>query len=633
MEEVILELFKKKEINSTPHLGIGQEAVSVGVISNLRSTDKVVGTYRGHVHALMKGVPMESIFAEILGRVSGTNGGYGGPMHLTDEKVGLMGNFSIVGAGMPVAVGLGLASKLRNEGLVTVCFFGDGASNTGYFHEALNMASIYNTPTVFVMENNLYSEHTPIQQLVKVKDLSERSKAYGMKGITSDGNDVVEVQKVSGYAIEDARTNSNPSLVEFRTYRKTGHSARDDESLERPAEERQAWFAKDPLDLCRAKLTGAGVLTKKKEEELLAEVDNEITMALQVARASAWPVTEIKDKVFSTAVVEEVRPKGPGLLNTTMRSAVNIALAQSMRRDSQIVLFGEDVARWGGVYKVSEGLLEEFGPQRVWDTPISEAGMVGMGVGLSLGGFRPIVEIMFADLLLVAIDAIGNTAAKKRWMSGGTEQLPLVIRTACGARAGLPATHTETLEGLFLSLPGIKVVTPSNATDAKGLLCTALRESNPVIFFEHRLLYPEATAVPEDYYTIPLGKANIVKEGHDVTIVSNMAMVGKSLQAAKILEGEGISAEVVDLRCVIPLDEDAILKSTEKTGSLVTIEEGPISGGWSNLVAEKCSRTLEHPLKRIAMQDIVLPYSTPLVEAVVPDARRIVAEIKTLLRN
>jgi len=638
MEEAILEVFNNKEIVSTPHFSIGQEAVSAGVISNLRPTDRVVGTYRGETHALLKGVPMEAIFAEVLGRAGGVNRGYGGPMHITDPKVGMMGNFSIVGAGIPVAVGLGLASKLSDDGGVTVCFFGDGATNTGYFHEALNMAAVYETPTVFVIENNQYSEHTPIRELTKVRDLSEKAKAYSMRAVTGDGNDVEEVRRIAGEAVHLARDGWEPSLLEFRTYRRTGHSARDDETLEHPKEEREEWFARDPLTVARQRLDSMGLLSKEDEASMQAAVSKEVSSALDAARGSPWPVpSEMGSKVFADGQPEEVRPAGKGTLNATMRSAVNLAMAQSMQRDPKVLLFGEDVAKWGGVYKVSEGLLEKFGPLRVWDTPISESAMVGMGVGLALAGFRPIIEIMFADLLLVSMDAVGNSAAKKRWMSGGDEDLPLVIRCACGAKAGLPATHTETLDGLMLSIPGVKVVTPSNAMDAKGLLCQALRGRDPVIFFEHRLVYPESVPVPEDYYTIELGKAKVVREGTDVTMVSNMSMLRKSLKAAEALAAEDISAEVVDLRCVVPLDHETILKSVEKTGSLVTVEEAPTSGGWSSLVAAKVAesgfRSLKRPVRRISLADVPIPYSTPLVEGLVPTEQTIASEVKRHLKG
>jgi TPP-dependent pyruvate/acetoin dehydrogenase alpha subunit len=409
MEEAIGSLFDKRIAQGTTHLGIGQEAVSVGVISQLAPDDYVVGTYRGHVAALAKGTPMSEIIAEILGKANGSNRGYGGTMHLSKVSVGLIANFSVVGAGIPVAMGLGLASKLRKDERIAVCFFGDGATNNGYFYETMNMAAVFGSRVLFAVENNLYSEHTPRSQTTKVREIPDLVREFGVHADASGGNDVEEVMNSAKRAISRIRSTSEPFLIELKTYRTTAHSQRDAKNAPEVAKEQDEWRSKDPVSMQRDRLLKKGLLSDKIDRELGGRGEAEVTTAFPLAMDAPWPdPSGMSSSLYAVPENGRTVPPSPTAepAMTSMRSAINAALRQSMERDQNIVIMGEDVGKWGGVYKVTEGLFDTFGPGRVFDTPISESSIVGMALGISLAQMRPVVEIMFSDFLFMAMDAI-----------------------------------------------------------------------------------------------------------------------------------------------------------------------------------------------------------------------------------
>jgi 2-oxoisovalerate dehydrogenase E1 component len=642
MEEEISKLFEKKLVSGTTHLGIGQEAVSIGVISCLSKNDLVIGTYRGHVAALAKGVPMEEIIAEVLGKASGCNGGYGGSMHLTKESVGLVGNFSVVGGGIPVATGLGLGLKLKNDASVAVCFFGDGATNIGYFYESMNMAAVFGSRVLFVVENNLYSEHTSRSETTRVEEITKLVREFGISAESSGGNDIEQVTAATTSALAQIRKRNAPFLIEFKTYRMTGHAQRDKASEAGYEEQKREWQTLDPIEIVQNKLFQNKVLGKESDSNLRSSIEEEVNAAVKLAVDAPWPdAREMQGVLYADSQPSgdpssTPDPQSGALM--TLRSGINSALKLSMEKDPSILVFGEDVAKWGGVFKVTEGLLDSFGPTRVWDTPISEGSMLGVALGLSLAGFRPVVEVMFSDFVLMAMDSIGNGIAKKRWLSGGRAKVPLVIRTACGFQSGWGATHTQVFDYLFSATPGIKIATPSNAYDAKGLLCAALSGDDPVIFFEHKRLYSSSSKVPSEYYTIPLGKASVARRGNDVTIVANLAMVGESLKASdELLAKRKISAEVIDLRTLVPLDEEAIISSVKKTGALVIAEESPRAGGWGSrvgtLVSQECLYSLKHPIGRVSMPDFPMPFSPKLEREVIPTSDKIVESALKVLSD
>ncbi len=639
-EEAVARLFNEGLIHGTAHLSIGQEAVPAAVCAELADSDYLTTTYRGHGWALAKGVPLVGFFSELFGRETGVCRGRGGSMHLCDMRVGLIGASGIVGGGLPAAVGSAYAAQVLGTDAVSVASFGDGATNIGTFHESVNLAAVWGLPIIFVCENNLYGEFTPARETCLLEDLADRAGSYGIPGHVVDGNDVEAVRAVAAEAIARARAGGGPSLIEAKTYRHRGHS-RNDLASYRPDGELEAWLERDPIVLTRAALLEAGVWSDEADLELVADVDREIAAAVDEAMAAPFPAPEdLLKHVYVEPQPAADASAGPGATGTrrlSYREAVREGLAEEMRRDPTVVLFGEDVAVAGGVFKVTEGLRGEFGPERVRDTPISENVLVGAAVGAAAAGLRPVVEIMFADFLANAFDQLVNHAAKLRYMSGGQLRLPLVVRSAHGGGIGFAAQHSQPATSWLLPFPGIKIVAPASAADAKLLLKAAIRDPDPVLFLEHKALYGTKEPVPEETGTLPaLGTPLVRRAGSDLTIVALAGTVPIALGAADQLAAEGIECEVVDLRGLVPLDERVLVESLQRTGRLLVVEEESGQGGWANLIV---SRLAQHawPALRQAPQvvsgaDAPVPYSPPLEAVFRPTVDGVAAAGRSLVR-
>ena len=622
------ELFFEGLVRGTTHLGIGQEAVAAGVAAAMRADDYTFCTYRGHNHTLARGVPMAPIFAELFGRGTGLLGGKGGSMHLTSVEHGVMGSYAIVGAHLPIALGAAWSAQYRGSGQVAVCFFGDGTTNIGAFHEALNMAAVWKAPVVFVCENNQYMEYTAIGDVTAVeRPAADRASAYGLEPIVVDGNDVDAVFAVATAAVERARAGDGPSLIEALTYRHGGHS-RADPGKYRPDDEVAAWKARDPIPAYRARLEAAGV-----DGATLDAIEEETREAVAAAEAEARAAPE---PAAGRARDPGLERRGLGMAELTYRAAIAAGIAQEMRRDPSVVLIGEDVGAAGGVFKLTEGLFDEFGPTRVRDTPISEQAIVGAAMGAAMTGLRPIAELMFSDFFAVTWDMVANQIAKTRYMTDGQVSLPLVLRTANGAGLRFGAQHSQSVENWAMAIPGLKVVAPSTPADVVGLMAAAIRDPDPVIFCEHKALFAIKGEVPDGELVDTLGTARIVRTGADVTIVALAAMVPKALEAAERLAAEhGIDAEVIDLRSLVPLDTATILASVAKTSRLFTVEENPRLLGWgaeiASIVADEGFYSLDAPIVRITTPHIPLPSAAALEDLAIPSVDRIVDTIKRRL--
>ena len=457
-------------------------------------------------------------------------------------------------------MGSAYAAQVKGTDAVSVASFGDGATNIGTFHESVNLAAVWHLPVVFVCENNLYGEFTAARDTCLVEDLAERAAAYGVPGHIVDGNDVDAVRAVAAAAIARARRGEGPSLIEAKTYRHRGHS-RNDPAKYRPAGELEAWLERDPLVLARAALAATGHWSDEADAELEADVEREIAAAVEAAGNAPLPraadlLEHTYDRPGAGRASASPPPGEPRTLS--YREAVREALAEELRSDPDVVLFGEDVAVAGGVFKVTEGLREEFGPLRVRDSPISENALVGMAVGAAAAGLRPVVEIMFADFLANAFDQLVNHAAKLRYMSGGQLELPLVIRSAHGGGIGFAAQHSQAATSWLLPFPGLKIVSPATADDAKHLLKAAIRDPDPVLFLEHKALYSVRGDVHgESEPPLELGVPVVRRAGSDVTVIALAGTVRKALAASELLAGDGIECEVIDLRGLVPLDDDA----------------------------------------------------------------------------
>ena len=576
------------------------------------------------------------MMAELMGRQTGYCQGLGGSMHIADMELNIMGANGIVGAAMPLATGAGLAAKLQGTDQVAVAFFGDGASNQGVFHESLNLAAVWKLPVIFVCENNQYALSTSYRNTTAVSQVSNRAASYEIPGITVDGNDGVEVYLVLREAVDRARAGEGPTLIEAMTYRHGQHSLRVNLRDPRPEDEIQFWMDRDPIARMEKRLTTEGGFSAEQFDETTQAVDEEIETAVTFGRESPEPQVQVMlDAVYAPhATYTEPGPNTERMLSYP--EALNEALDQEMLRDDRVFLMGEDVGATGGIFGVSKGLMERYGPERVRDTPISEATFVGCGVGAAIAGMRPVVEIQIFDFVALTMDMLVNQAAKFRFMLGGKPTVPLVVRGPQGGGIRLAAQHSQSLEAWFTHVPGLVVAAPSTPYEAKGLLVAAIRDNNPVIFLEQKLLYLGGTGpVPEELYAIPLGKADIKREGTDVTVVATLAMVPRALSAATVLERDGISVEVIDPRTLQPLDEETILSSVRKTNRLLIVHEAWVRGGFgaevSAMVVDKAFDYLDAPIARLGAPHTPMPYNDRLELEVIPSQERIVEAIRGLL--
>jgi 2-oxoisovalerate dehydrogenase E1 component len=626
-EERTLALRRAGAVAGSVHLCGGQEAVAVGAISAVGPADPVLVTYRGHGWALARGVAPELLFAEILGRSTGTNGGRGGSAYLSAPDHRFLGENSIVGAGLPIANGVALAAQFRGDATVTVVAFGEGATSAGAAHEAFVMAVARQLPVVFICENNAWSEMTPISAITPVAHLSLRAPGYGMPGETVDGNDASAVATVVGRAADRARRGDGPTFVECMTTRLMAHYDGDVEHYRR-REDIEADLLLDPLIRLRDMLLASGCV----ESELLA-VDASVEADLEVAEA--WAVdspladpTTAADHVTAMTRSNSIAVRDDNVTELTYAAAVNEALRRELKTRDEVVLFGEDIAVPGGVFGVTRRLQKEFGEHRVFDTPIAESAILGAAVGASQEGLRPVVEVMWADFLLVALDQLVNQAANVRYIHQGGRTAPMVVRCQQGVTPGSCAQHSQSLEALLAHIPGLKVGLPSNPADAYAMLRAAVADDDPTVLIECRALYQESGPVPLDAAVEAVGGARTVRRGGDLAIVSWGRMVNRVLEAADVLSNQGVEATIVDLRWIAPVDWATVIEAVELTRSALVVHEANRTGGFGAEVAatigERCFSSLSQPIRRLATPDVRIPSAPTLSEVLVPNAGAVV---------
>ncbi len=650
LEDNIADLLNKAVLKGASHLYAGQEAVAVGAIAALRDDDLITSTHRGHGHGHAHGdkaaktpeakqAHYNKMMAEVLGRSGGYCKGKGGSMHIADVKHGNLGATGIVGGNIPVAIGAGLAQKLLGTDRVVVCFFGDGASNEGTFHEALNMASLWNLPVIFVAENNMYGMSVPWAKASKRQNIAERASAYDIPGEVVDGMDVLSVRGAVVRAAERARRGEGPTLIEAKTYRYYGHSHSDPRAY-RTREEEAHWRDRDPIKIQKANMVSVKMLEEGEFEALQQAVEAKLEGAMAYSEASTEPdpkelATDVfAPSKFTSADYENDRRLRQAIRNGEVKRVIPYSQAlveaqrEEMLRDPHVFLFGEDIGLYGGAYGATRGLFQEFGEARVIDTPISEATIGGAAVGAAMAGMRPVAEIMYVDFTPLAMDQIANQGAKNRYMFGGDTTVPMVIRSEGGAGRGIAAHHSQSLESLWTHFPGIYVVMPATPYDAKGLLKAAIRDDNPVMFIEHKMLYGQKGPVPEEDYIIPFGVADVKREGKDVTLVTYSRMVLKALEAADILAKEGIEVEVIDLRTLKPLDIETIIRSVKKTGRFVGATEAYENTSFINEVMAQVNDLafdwLDAPMVRVAAANVPVPRAEILEDLAIPNVNRLV---------
>jgi pyruvate dehydrogenase E1 component beta subunit/2-oxoisovalerate dehydrogenase E1 component len=641
-EEKCAELYSAGKIRGFLHLYIGEEAVGVGTMQALAPDDAVVATYREHGQALARGLSANAVMAEMFGKQEGSSRGRGGSMHIFDARARFYGGNAIVGGGLPLAVGLALADALLGRPRVTACVFGDGAVAEGEFHEALNLAALWKLPILFVCENNLYAMGTRIERALALADVPLKARACGVRADSIDGMDVEAVEAATRRAADLVRRGDGPRLLEYRTYRFRAHSMFDPE-LYRDKGEVDNWKKRDPIVAFTTALRSRDLIDQTTEASLETEVAAEVAAAVAFAEAGTWePVESLARDVYtphpppSPIGAPRARPQGVvSTHRTTYRDAIRRALRAALQRDRRVFLMGEDVGRYGGAYAVSKGLLEEFGADRIRDTPLSESGFVGAGIGAALGGMRPIVEVMTVNFCLLALDQIVNNAATIRHMSGGQFSVPLVIRMATGAGRQLAAQHAHSLEGWLAHIPGLKIVAPATVDDAYGMLLTALEDPDPVLIFEHQALYNMEGDLPDEPTPVDIDRACVQRSGSDVSVITYGATLHKALAAAETLAREHVSVEVIDLRALRPLDMETLAASVRKTRRAVIADEGWRSGGLSAEIAARIGETLfydlDAPVARVCTEEVPIPYPKHLEDAALPQPETIAAAVRSRL--
>jgi 2-oxoisovalerate dehydrogenase E1 component len=645
LEERSAELYGEGHIRGFLHLAVGEEAVAAGIMPCLGPDDAVVATYREHGQALLKGVTAGAIMAEMFGRREGCSGGRGGSMHLFDAATRFYGGNAIVAGGLPLAVGLALADvHLGRQGRVTACFFGEGAMAEGAFHESANLAALWQLPVLLVCENNLYAMGTALARsqahTARAGDLAAKAAVHGIETAVVDGMDVLAVHAAAAEAVARVRRTGRPFFLECNTYRFRPHSMFDAE-LYRSREEVARWKQRDPIPCLAARLELDGLLDARGLADLEATVAAEIEAAVQFAEAGTLePVAELARHVMTESGPAAVTGSTPGDAAATRtlsyREALREAHRAALEADPRVFVVGEDIGAYGGVYAVTKGMLDDYGPTRIRDAPLSELGFVGAAIGAALGGCRPICEIMTVNFALLPLDQIVNTAATLRHMSGGQFSVPVVFRMATGAGRQLAAQHSHSFDGWFAHVPGLRVVAPATVADARGMLAAALADPDPVVMLEHVGLYNLTDELSAEHTACDLVSAAVRRSGNDVSIVAWGGCLRRALAAAETLAGEGLSAEVIDLRSLRPIDWPTVFGSVRRTRRLVVVDESWKTAGLAAeivaRVAEELPGILVAPPARVCTEEVPIPYPRHLEEAALPSAERIATAARQALQ-
>ena len=628
-EKMLIQL--RQGIISKWFSGIGQEAIAVGATAALHEDEIIFPMHRNLGVFTSRNIPLERLFCQWQGKALGFTKGRDRSFHFGAMDYHIVGMISHLGPQLSLAAGVALAHKLSGESKVALAFTGEGGTSEGEFHEALNVAAVWQLPVIFLIENNGYGLSTPTSEQYRCEHLADRGKGYGMRSMIIDGNNVLEVYSTIKKIAEEIRKKPEPVLIECKTFRLRGHEEASGTKYV-PKDLMEYWEQKDPVKNYEKYLLEAGILTEEAIEKVRKSYKSEIESGLK--RAEAQPEIEpVKEaEVADVYATSDTQTSLPGATTTDMRfiDAISDGLQLAMQKYDKLVLMGQDIADYGGVFKITQGFLETFGPGRVRNTPLCESAILGIGLGLSLKRYKAMVEMQFADFVTCGFNQIINNLAKTHYRWG--QCADVVIRMPAGGSVGAGPFHSQTNEAWFVHTPGLKVIYPSNPRTAKGLLLASFEDPNPVLFFEHKALYRSITeAVPEGYYTLEIGKANLVREGDELSIIT----YGLGVHwATALVDDLGISADVLDLQSLQPLDYEAIEETVQKTGKVILLHEDTLTGGLagelSAYISEHLFEYLDGPVVRVASLDTPVPFSKKLEAQFLP-VQRLRKKVKMLL--
>ncbi len=621
IEEKMLSLLRQGKVSKW-FSGIGQEAISVGVCMALNEEELMFTLHRNLGVFTTRKVPLKRLFSQWQGKMGGFTKGRDRSFHFGAPEFGIIGMISHLGPQLSLADGVGLAYQFRKEPKVTCAFTGDGGTSQGEFHEALNVASVWKLPVIFIVENNGYGLSTPVSEQFACKQIADKGIGYGLQTYTIDGNNILKVYRTIRKISKSIRKNPHPVLVECMTFRMRGHEEASGTKYV-PQTLLDAWAQRDPLIQYEKWLLREGYLDKQEitkfRQQIKLEIDSALEEVSAEAQVSSFPSNEETD-VFKPY---DPLPVLPSDSNSTMRfvDAIKDGLDQALQTHPELILMGQDIAEYGGMFKITEGFLAKYGPERIKNTPLCESAILGMSLGLSICGIQSMVEMQFSDFVTCGFNQIINNLAKVhyRWQANAD----VVIRMPCGAGTGAGPFHSQTNEAWFFHTPGLKIVYPSSPYDAKGLLLSAFEDPNPVLYFEHKALYRKIKGqVPEGYYNLPIGKGKIIQEGSDITVITYGAGVHWIMESQS---NTHISIEIIDLRSLAPLDWELIIQSVQKTHRVLILHEDNMTGGIGAEIAaylsQYCFRDLDAPIFRTAGLDTPVPFALPLEENYLANSR------------